>query len=186
MEGSVNSNLTREKTHCIMASTIEKALLGAGLALAGTATIYLYWHREQDGEKKSKLAVETPEGKTRVFPFTMKPGNDIKPGSEIEKAKVDDVPHEDHKQSQGVEDNSGSDRSMRSLIEDAKTVLQKTMDALHGEGEEENTLEEKEEELIIKVIKEEEVGLFSWFMGKQNAEEEGTDTEGKGSNEEKE
>ena len=175
-----------------MASTVEKFLLGAGLGLAGTAAVYLY--RERRREEQERAKVETPNGKTggfpfikmperetkqedkmagakvgeapqsklRGFPFTKMPGSETKPEPEdkTEREKGDDAPKADPKQSQEVEDHPGEDKSKRSLIEDAKTVVHKAKGALHGEGEEK---------------KEEEVGLFSWFVGRQKAEEKDTE-----------
>ena len=176
-----------------MASTVEKLLFGAGLGLAGTAAIYLY--RERRREEQERAKVETPNGKTggfpfikmperetkqesnkteeakvgdapqsklRGFPFTKMPGSETKPEPEdgTEKEKGADAPTSDPNQSQEIEDHPGKDKSKRSLIKDAKTVVHKAKGALHGEGEEK---------------KDEEVGLFSWLMGRQKAEEEDTE-----------
>ena len=162
-----------------MASTIEKVLFGAGLGLAGTAAIYLYKERKREEQERegSNVNMDTPQSKARVFPFTKTPGSwRIQPLLEDDKKEKVEVPEEDPKQSpeKGVnkekvnrdskegEDDSGNEKPKRSLIEDAKTALHKTKEALHGGGRE----EKKEEE---------EVGLFSWFMGRQKAEEEGAE-----------
>ena len=157
-----------------MASTIKKVLFGAGLGLAGTTAIYLYKERtreEQEGEG-SKMNKETPQSKARVFPFTKMPGSDIK--WEDNKIEKEGVQREDPKQSPAKgfkrdkeyhdSKKDEDDSAKRSLIGDAKTALHKTKEALHSEREEK---------------KEEETGLFSWFMGRQKAEEMGTDDKGK-------
>ena len=155
-----------------MASTIEKVLFGAGLGLAGTAAIYLYKERKREEQERegSNVNMDTPQSKARVFPFTKTPGSwRIQPLLEDDKKEKVEVPEEDPKQSpekvnrdsKEGEDDSGNEKPKRSLIEDAKTALHKTKEALHGERE-----EKKEEE---------EVGLFSWFMGRQKAEEEGAE-----------
>ena len=167
------SSLEEGHTLRRMASAIEKVLFGAGLGLTGIAAVYLYKERKREERERegSKVNVDVPQSKARAFPFTKMPRSDIK----LEDNKIEqEFQQEDSKQSpeEGAkkgkdnqaskegEDDSGNAKPKPSLTEDAKTALHKTKDALLGDQEEK---------------KEEEPGLFSWFMGRQKAEEQGAE-----------
>ena len=151
-----------------MASAIEKVLFGAGLGLTGITAVYLYKERKREERERegSKVNVDVPQSKARAFPFTKMPRSDIK----LEDNKIEqEFQQEDSKQSpedgakkgkdnqasKEGEDDSGNAKPKPSLTEDAKTALHKLGDQ-----------EEK---------KEEEPGVFSWFMGRQKAEEQGAE-----------
>ena len=141
-----------------MASAIEKVLLGAGFGLAGTAAIYLYKERKRE-EHERDVNEQTPQSKAIDAKAKM-PGSWRSPVPEDDPKQSPEKgvnKGKDNQDSKEDEDDSGNDKPKRSLIEDAKTALHKTKEALHGERE-----EKKEEE---------EVGLFSWFVGRRKAED---------------
>ena len=126
--------------------------------------------REMQQGEGPKVDIEIPYSKARPFPFTKMPGSNTK--VEDGNAKKEAVPEKgpekpldegiikkkDSDDSKKGQHDSGNEDPERSMKEDTNTALNKMKEAPHDEQEEKKG--------------EDAVGIFSWFMGRQKAEEQ--------------